>query len=405
MFFKRLSKKSPLLLFLLSFNFSGTSQISPPVENGRKEAPGQDPAFKSQTRVPSIKTKTPFSREVITDELTYPWGMDFLPNGDMIVSEKPGAIRIVSPQGKVSDPLEGVPKVRYQGSGGMYDLKLDPNFKTSRLVFWSYVTTSEGEAMNCVASGRLSKDQTKLENVKVIYNIAPTNGGRFHFGSRMLFDEEDMLLVTFGDRFMSGRKEVQQLNSVLGKIIRIDINGKPAPNNPFGERENTLPEIWSIGHRNPQGLAFHPETGDLWESEHGPRGGDEINIINKGSNYGWPIISYGVEYRGGGVNGTGLTQKNGMEQPVYYYDPATAPSGMTFYSGKLINEWKNNLFVAMLKGMHISRLVISDETGKIQFEERLLTAENQRFRHITEGPDGALYVLTDAEKGRLYRIN
>ncbi|WP_420845124.1 PQQ-dependent sugar dehydrogenase [Maribacter litopenaei] len=151
-------------------------------------------------------------------------------------------------------------------------------------------------------------------------------------------------------------------------------------------------------------MAFHPETGDLWESEHDPRGGDEINIIKKGSNYGWPIISYGVEYRGGGVNGTGLTQKNGMEQPVYYYDPATAPSGMTFYSGKLINEWKNNLFVAMLKGMHISRLVIDDKTGKIQFEERLLTAENQRFRHITEGPDGALYILTDAEKGRLYRI-
>lgn len=375
------------------------------VENRSKEAPQQSPAFAGQTRAPAVRTRTDFFVEVITEELSFPWGMDFLPDGRMIVSEKPGNIRIVSKNGKVSEPLGGVPPVRYQGSGGMYDLKLAPDFEQSHRVFWTYVTTSEGEAMNCVTTGVLTENETALENVKVIYQITPTAGGKFHFGSRMLFDQQGNLFVTFGDRFHPGRPEVQQLNFALGKIIRINQDGSAAEGNPFVAHENALPEIWSIGHRNPQGLAFHPVTGALWEAEHGPRAGDEINIIKKGANYGWPVISYGLEYRGGPVNGTGLTEKEGMQQPVYYYDPATAPSGMTFYDGVLIPEWENNLFVAMLKGMHIARLVVDHDRGKIVGEEKLLADEGQRFRYVVQGPDGALYALTDSAEGRIYRIS
>lgn len=405
----KIAKFSFFIIYTLGiFLIAGTSilaQTNPPVAQGKREAPQQTPAFPEQTRVTSIETSSQYSVEVITDKLEFPWGLDFLPDGRMIVSEKPGKIRLISKEGNVSEPLQGVPPVRYQGSGGMYDLKLAPDFATSKRVFWTYVTTSEGDAMNCVTTGILSEDESSLEDVKVIYRIKPTRGGRFHFGSRMLFDQEGLLYVTFGDRFRSGRPEVQQLNSALGKIIRIKQDGTPAPGNPFVGKENALPEIWSIGHRNPQGLAFNPVTDELWESEHGPRAGDEINVIKKGANYGWPQVSYGLEYSGGAVNGTGLTQKDGTEQPAYYYDPAPAPSGMTFYDGALIPEWKNNLFVAMLRGMHIARLVIDNTTGRVVNEERILTEEGQRFRHVVQGPDGALYALTDQESGRLYRIS
>lgn len=392
------------LLGALLITGSSLAQTNGPVTQEQKEAPQQAPAFPEQTRVPAVKTRSDYTVDIITDELEFPWGLDFLPDGRMIVSEKPGNIRIVSKAGKVSEPLQGVPPVRYQGSGGMYDLKLAPDFATTRRVFWTYVMTSRGDAMNCVTTGRLSADESRLEEVRVIYQIQPTQGGRFHFGSRMLFDQDGLLYVTFGDRFRVGRSEVQQLNSALGKIIRINQDGTPAKSNPYVGKKDALPEIWSIGHRNPQGLTFNPVTGDLWETEHGPRAGDEINVIKKGANYGWPEVSYGLEYRGGPVNGTGLTQKEGTEQPAYYYDPATAPSGMSFYDGALIPEWKNNLFVAMLRGMHIARLVIDHATGRVINEERILSEEGQRFRHVVQGPDGALYALTDQENGRLYRI-
>lgn len=286
----------------------------------------------------------------------------------------------------------------------MFDLKLAPDFEETRLIFWTYTATSEGEAINCLATGRLSQDETSVEDVEVIYQIGPTQGGRFHFGSRMIFDQDGLLYVTFGDRFRNGRDNVQQLNSALGKIIRINREGSPADGNPYTDDEQALPEIWSIGHRNPQGLAFNPVTNELWETEHGPRAGDEVNIIKPGNNYGWPIISYGVEYGGGPVNGTGLTQKEGMEQPVYYWDPAVAPSGMIFYTGDLIPEWKNKLFVAALSGRHIIRLVIDNTTNRVVGEERLLSGEEQRFRYVVQGPDGALYATTDQKQGRIYRI-
>lgn len=375
------------------------------VEQVPKEAPHQEPAFPEQTRAPAIQTRSAYTLEIITENLSYPWGLDFLPDGRMIVSEKPGRVRIVDLDGTVSAPLGGVPAVRYQGSGGMFDLKLAPDFGTSRKVFLTYVVTAGGEAKNCVAAGRLSDDEASLQDVQVIYQIEPIQGGRFHFGSRMLFDRNGMLYVTFGDRFQNGRSQVQRLDAAPGKVIRIQQDGTAAPDNPFINQSNALPEIWSIGHRNPQGLAFQPSTGNLWLSDHGPRAGDEINVIEKGANYGWPEISYGLEYRGGPVNGTGLTQKEGMQQPVYYYDPAPAPSGMTFYDGTLMPEWKNNLFVAMLRGRHIARLVIDENTQRIIGEEKLLEDQEERFRHVVQGPDGALYALTDSEAGKIYRIS
>jgi glucose/arabinose dehydrogenase len=321
----------------------------------------------------------------------------------MIVSEKPGAIRIISTTGKVGNPIANVPPARNVGDAGLLDLKLDPEFASTRLVFWSYVKDSARTGRNIVMRARLSKDETSLENVTEIFRGTDPYSGPNHNGSRMIFDKDGLLYVTFGERFDDSiRIQAQHLNSSLGKIIRINKDGTEAAGNPFIKVAGDLPQIFSYGHRNPQGLAFNPVTGDLWESEHGPQAGDEINIIKPGGNYGWPIIAYGLEYSDKPVNGTGLTQKPGMEQPVYYWDPSIAPSGIIFYTGSLIPEWRNNLFVAALGGMHIARLVIKD--NKVIGEERLLTEEHRRFRDVVQGPDGALYAITDDDDGRIYRI-
>lgn len=372
------------------------------VETSPKVAPQQQPAFAGQTRASAVKTNTKFSVEVITEGLSSPWGLDFLPDGRMLVSELEGKIRIVSKDGTVGDALEGVPPVRVFGVSGMMDVKVSPGFETTRYVFWTYPEPAgENQSVNCVARGKLSSDETSLEEVKVIYRASTAGQDGFHLGSRMLFDKRGLLYVTFGDRFQeSVRGEAQKLNSSLGKIIRIKQDGTYAQGNPFVSDPKARKETWSLGHRNPQGLAFHPVTGDLWSSEHGPIAGDELNIVRPGANYGWPIISYGQADGGGSLSG--ITRKEGMEQPVYYWDPAVAPAGMTFYTGDRIPEWKNNLFVGALRGSHIIRLVIDHKTGRVISEERLLADEDQRFRHIIQGPDEALYAITD--QGRLYRI-
>ncbi len=376
----------------------------PPVETRPKVAFNQQPAFEGQTRVPGIKTQANIQVSTFATGLNRPSGIAFMPDGNILISERSGTIRIVSSSGALGNAIANVSAVRAQGDGGLLDVKLDPDFTTTRLVFWSYVEPSAGNTgTNCIARARLSTDETAFENVTVIYRGTSPHTGVNHNGSRMLFDNNGLLYCTFGERFDNGiRVQAQELNSSLGKIIRINKDGTAAAGNPFINTPNALPEIYSLGHRNPQGLAFNPITGELWESEHGPQAGDEINIINSGKNYGWPVISYGLEYNGS-IVGNGI-QQSGMEQPIYYWDPAIAPSGMIFYTVATIPEWQNNLFVAALAGTHIARLVIDNTTHRVMQEERFLATENRRIRHLAQGPDGAIYAITDETGGRIYRI-
>jgi glucose/arabinose dehydrogenase len=371
----------------------------PPVET-KDPNTKYKPAFPGQTRAPGVKTNTPYEAKVVTDGLDQPWGIVQLPDGRFLINQKTGTMRIVSPDGTKSDPIKGLPEVNSAQQGGLLGLTLDPNFPSNRMVYWVFSQRTQGGNLTAVAKGRLSDDEKSIENAQVIYQAKPAHRSTLHYGGRILFDKTGNLFVSTGERSdMETRPLAQDLKTGLGKIVRITPDGKPAPGNPFEGRADALPEIWSYGHRNVQGLAFHPATGDLWETEFGPRGGDEVNLIQPGKNYGWPVITYGIEYRGDAI-GDAIQQKEGMEQPIYYYDPVLSPSGTTFYSGDAIPEWKNNLFICGLSSAHIARLVI--ENNKVVGEERLLADENQRFRDITQGSDGALYAVTD--QGRLYRI-
>ncbi|WP_204985968.1 PQQ-dependent sugar dehydrogenase [Mucilaginibacter psychrotolerans] len=324
----------------------------------------------------------------------------------MLVTEKPGTIRIVTTAGVVSAAIDGVPPVKYRSNSGLQDIVLDPDFASTRLVFWSFVEPiTPTSFVTSIARVKLSANETKFEDVTIIYRANPSYTGYQHPGSQLLFCKNGYLFACFGERYDDViRIQAQYLSSPLGKIVRIKKDGTAAPGGPFAATPGALPEIWSLGHRDPQGLAFNPVTGDLWESEHGPMAGDEINLIRPGYNYGWPVIAYGYENSGplvGKTVGNG-TKQEGMKQPVYYWDPAIAPSGIAFYTGTQVPEWKNNLFVAALKGKHIVRLVLYG--NQVFGEERLLAAEGQRFRKVIQGPDGALYALTDQTVGRIYRI-
>ncbi len=357
-------------------------------------------AFPGQTRIGAVVTKTPYEAKVLTSSLVRPWGIAALPDGRFLVTEIEGKMRIVTSGGAVGEPIQGVPKVFSSGQGGLLGITIDPDFPTNRMVYWAFSDIIGDENLTALAKGKLSADEKSLENVAVIYQAKPAYKGTLHFGGRVRIAKDGNIFLSTGERSDKvTRPQAQDLNSGLGKVIRLTKDGKPAPGNPFEGTANARPEIYSYGHRNVQGLAIHPETGELWEAEFGPRGGDEVNRIVAGKNYGWPTITYGIEYSGTKV-GEGIQQKEGLEQSVYYWDPSISPSGITFYSGKQIAEWKNNLFVSSLSGMHVCRLVI--QNNKVTGEERLLVDESQRFRDITEGPDGALYAITD--QGRLYRI-
>jgi glucose/arabinose dehydrogenase len=309
-------------------------------------------------------------------------------------------MRIAKTSGELSEPITGLPAVNASSQGGLLGLTLDPGFTSNRMVYWTFSENTNQGNLTAVAKGTLSADEKRMENVSVIYRATPAYKGTMHYGSRILVDKTGNLVFSTGERSDPvTRPQAQELNSALGKVIRITMDGQPAPGNPFVGQSGARPELYSYGHRNVQGLAFHPETGDLWENEFGPRGGDELNRIQPGKNYGWPTITYGIEYSGDKV-GAGIQQKDGLEQPVYYWDPVLSPSGMTFYSSDSFPEWKNNLFISGLSSMHIARLIIRN--NKVVGEERLLAGENQRFRDVTQGKDGALYAVTDG--GRLYRI-
>ncbi|HLL96030.1 MAG TPA: PQQ-dependent sugar dehydrogenase [Spirosoma sp.] len=359
------------------------------------------PAFGGQTRVAGIKSATNYEGRVVTEALKSPWGITSLPDGRLLITEREGTMRIVTSAGQVGDPIAGIPKVNPTGQGGLLGIRVDPAFETNRMVYWVFSEPLPEGNLTSVAKGKLSADEKKIEGATVIYRATPAYKGNLHYGGRILIDKDGNLLVSTGERSdRVTRPQAQSLNSGLGKVIRITKEGKPAPGNPFAGQAGARPELYSYGHRNVQSLAIHPVTNDLWEAEFGPRGGDELNHIKPGKNYGWPTITYGIEY-GGEKVGEGIQQKAGLEQPVYYWDPVVSPSGMTFYTSPNIPEWKNNLFISSLSGMHIVRLVI--ENDKVVGEERLLGGEFQRFRDITLGKDGALYAVTD--QGRLYRVD
>jgi aldose sugar dehydrogenase len=379
--------------------FNSNAQQAASVETKNRNA-DYKPAFEGQTRIGAVVTKSAYESKVLTTSLKRPWGIAALPDGRFIVTEIGGTMRIVTASGTIGDAINGVPRVQAKGQGGLLGICIDPAFSKNKMVYWAFSEPIGEESVTSVAKGKLSSDEKSLENVTVIYQAKPSYKGALHFGGRVLFAKDGNLFLSTGERSdMVTRPQAQDLNSGLGKIIRITTDGKPAAGNPFTGKANVRPELYSYGHRNVQGIAFHPVTGDLWDAEFGPRGGDEINRVVAGKNYGWPTITYGIEYSGEKV-GNAIQKKEGLEQPVYYWDPVISPSGITFYDGKEIAEWKNNLFIAALSGMHICRLVI--ENNRVTGEERLLSGESQRFRDITEGTDGALYAVTD--QGRLYRI-
>lgn len=360
------------------------------------------PAFTGQTRISGATTATSnYRATVVTSALASPWGVTGLPDGRLLVTEKAGQLRIVTPAGAVGAPITGLPAVNAAGQGGLLGLCLDPDFATNRLVYWSFSETRPGGNLTAIGKGHLATDERTIENATVIYRAEPAYAGTLHYGGRVVFDRTGNLLVSTGERSdLATRPQAQVVTSALGKVIRITKDGQPAAGNPTFSQAGARPELYSIGHRNPQGLAIHPATGDLWQSEHGPRGGDELNRVRAGANYGWPTISYGLEYSGQPIGG-GITQSTGLEQPVYYWDPVVSPSGMTFYTGSRLAGWQNNLFIGSLSGMHLVRLVI--DNNRVIGEERLLASEGQRFRDVTQGADGALYAVTD--QGRLYRID
>jgi glucose/arabinose dehydrogenase len=334
--------------------------------------------------------------------LKNPWGLAALPDGGFLVTEKSGNLRFVTSGGKLSEPLKGVPKVDSRGQGGLLDVALDPQFQRNRLVYISYSEPGEAGNSTAVARGVLGADGGTLSDLKVIFSQKPKVRSTKHFGSRLIFDREGHLFIGLGERSEEQfRTQAQKLDSHLGKVIRIRPDGSVPEDNPFVNRTGALPEIWSYGHRNIQGAALNPETGVLWINEHGPRGGDEINIPEAGRNYGWPVVSYGVNYDGTPV-GTGKQKAEGMEDPIYYWTPVIGSSGMTFYTGSAIPGWKGSLFNGGLVTKNIVRLEL--DGTRVVHEERMLDDLGQRIRTVIQGQDGALYLLTDESSGEILRV-
>jgi glucose/arabinose dehydrogenase len=338
--------------------------------------------------------------ETVARGLVHPWSLAFLPDGAMLVTERPGRVRIIGRDGALSKPLTGVPAVHTGGQAGLLDIALDPDFAANRTLYLSYMEPRRNGAGIAVARAVLDRDRQGLAELRVIFRAEPTVRGDANLGSRLVFDRNGLLFITVGDRF-SYRDEAQNLGNDLGKIIRIAPDGTVPRDNPFVGRAGARPEIWDYGHRNPQAAAINPATGILWTVEHGARGGDEVNIERPGRNYGWPVITYGIDYSGAKI-GIG-THKAGMEQPIHYWDPSIAPSGMAFYTGDMFPAWRGSLFVGALKAEMLVRLSLSGD--RVTGEEHLLhRTVGQRIRDVRQGPDGALYLLTDETAGRVLRL-
>ncbi|GAA4005435.1 PQQ-dependent sugar dehydrogenase [Hymenobacter fastidiosus] len=373
-----------------------------PLETRAANVPGQRPTTPDQTRACPITSSAAFDVVVLATGLQTPWAVEPLPNGDLLITEKPGRLRIVSAQGQVGAPIQGLPAVYASGQGGLLDVALSPAFSTDQTLYWSFSEPRGGRGnATSVAKGVLSPDRRSLRHVRVIFRAMPAYDGDKHFGSRLAFGPDGMLYVSLGERSdLEIRPQAQQLNSHMGKILRLTPDGQPAPDNPFARQAGALPEIWTVGHRNVQATAFDAQ-GQLWSVDMGPQGGDELNRIEGGKNYGWPLVTFGEEYSGEPIpNAT--TTKSGYVDPVYYWDPVIAPSGAQFYTGDAFPAWRGNLFVGALKDRELVRLQL--EQGRVTGEERLLSDRNQRIRDVKQGPDGALYVVTDEAEGELWKL-
>jgi glucose/arabinose dehydrogenase len=371
-----------------------------PVESRPPNARYQKPAFAGQTRAPQPAQPTRLQTETVAKGLEHPWALEFLPDGRMLVTEKQGRMRIVDAKGRLSEPVRGLPEVVDAGQGGLLDVALDPDYAKNGLIYWSYSEPREGGNGTAVARGKLiTSGKPRVENVQVIFRQQPTFQSNLHFGSRLAFAPDGMLFVTLGERSMpQSRVKAQELDNTFGKVVRIHPDGSIPKDNPFVGRENARPEIWSYGHRNIQSAAIDAQ-GRLWTVEHGPRGGDELNRPQAGVNHGWPAITYGVEYSGQPV-GEGSTAREGLAQPVYYWDPVIAPSGMAVYSSDRIPGWRGNILIGGLVSQGVVRLVLDGE--RVTAEEWIHL--DARIRDVKVDPSGAVYVITDEEDGRILRL-
>ncbi len=374
------------LVVFLAIPTVAAAQSCRPLETRQANVPDQRPALPGQTRACEEASEVGFQVDVLAKGLEKPWAVEPLPNGDLLVTEKAGRLRIVSAKGEVGPPISGLPKVDARGQGGLLDVALSPKFEADRTIFFSYAEPREGGNGTAVARAVLSENA--LKELRVIFRVMPTYAGTMHYGSRLAFGPDGMLYVSTGDRSDAPmRKYAQDPKSTLGKIVRVSPDGSKS-------------EIWTSGHRNVQAMAFDPQ-GRLWVVEHGTKGGDELNRIEKGKNYGWPLVAYGEEYSGKPIPGA-VTARPGYEQPVYYWDPVIAPSGAQFYSGEAFPEWRGSLFIGGLKDKKLVRLRLRD--GKVSGEEHLLAERGQRIRDVRQGADGALYIVTDETQGELWRI-
>lgn len=372
-----------------------------PLETRPANAPDQQPAFAGQTRACGVRSNVAFTVTVVARGLQKPWAVEPLPDGDLLVTEKPGRLRIVTAAGAVGEPIGGLPPVDARGQGGLLDVALSPAFATDRTIYWSFTEPRADGNGTSVARAVLSADRRTLQDVRVIFRAMPSYSNNMHFGSRLAFAPDGTLYVTLGERSDAPmRRYAQQMDAHLGKIVRIRPDGSVPSDNPFVGQSGARPEIWSLGHRNVQAAAFDPQ-GRFWIVEHGTNGGDELNLIQRGRNYGWPVQAYGEEYSGQPIPGA-TPRRTGMEQPVYYWDPVIAPSGAQFYTGSAFPAWRSSLFVGALKEMRLVRLVIENE--RVTGEEHLLTDRRQRVRDVRQGPDGALYIVTDQDNGELWRV-
>ena len=380
---------------------SGSDPACTPVEKRPPDVPEQRPAFSRQTRACAAPSSVDFAVEVVAGGLEHPWAVEPMPSGELLVTERPGRMRIITANGTMGEPIAGLPAVDGRGQGGLLDVALGPNFESDRTIFWSYSEPREGGNATSVARGVLSDDGRRLEQVRVIFRALPTFQGAAHFGSRLVFDREGMLFVTLGERSDKRiRPQAQQMDSHMGKLLRITPDGRPAPDNPFAGTPGAQPETWTLGHRNVQAAALDPK-GRLWIVDHGPQGGDELNLIEKGRNYGWPVVTYGEEYSGDPIPNA-VTAREGYEQPVYYWDPVIAPSGAEFYTGNVFPAWRGNLLIGGLKSAVLVRLVL--ENDRVTGEEHLLADRGQRIRDVRQGADGSLYIVTDQARGELWRL-